>query len=369
MIDLIHNIAIAQGVVTGFVLLILKRNGKRDSKYIALFLLFLSLAITNESYGDYIEIEFHLLYPFKFFLLLPNLILLHINSKIIGTANSCKKVILNFLPGILEFGTLCFILLLTKLSIIDSNSNFLNYFDEVYNYLTINYTIFIQIIILKKIVLYNRNLYAFQSTIHYKYLNWLKWVCIIIIVNEIYYTLFYLLSNSPDTDNQSYVIYAIIELALIFYIGIGALLQVNLEIEIPLHDLSYQKPNKIDTDNSEVTNNHEMDSVFVKIESFMKTEHPFLNPNLNLKVLSQAMNIPERQISNAINQNSEQNFYSYINQYRVEAVKNMLANNEQTKYSIVGIGEAAGFNSKSSFYTNFKKVTDITPSQYIKEMS
>ena len=57
----------------------------------------------------------------------------------------------------------------------------------------------------------------------------------------------------------------------------------------------------------------------------------------------------------------EQNFYSYINQYRVEVVKTMLANNEQAKYSTVGIGEAAGFNSKSSFYTNFK--------QYLKKLS
>jgi len=101
----------------------------------------------------------------------------------------------------------------------------------------------------------------------------------------------------------------------------------------------------------------------------MKTERPFLNPNLNLKLLSQIMNLPERQISNAINQNSEQNFYTYINQYRVNTVKSMLNNNEQNKFSIVGLGEAAGFNSKSSFYSNFKKMTGVTPSQYIKNKS
>ncbi len=360
MIDLIHNIAIAQGIITGFVLLFLHRNGEYNFKYIALFLLLISLAITNESYGIYTDTEFHLLYPFKFFLLLPNLILLHINSKIIGV-NSRKKVLLNFLPGILEFITLCFILLFVKLSIVDSDSDFLYYFDEAYNYITISYIIFIQIIILKKIRFYNQNLFEFQSTIHYKYLNWLKWVCVIIIVNEIYYLLYYLLTDDLYS-NESYIIYAIIELILIFYIGIGALLQVNLKIEIP-------QPKKINTGNSEVANTLETDTIFTEIESFMKTQLPFLNPDLNLKLLSQTMNIPERQISNAINKNSEQNFYSYINQYRVETVKNMLANNKQATYSIVGIGEAAGFNSKSSFYTNFKKVTGISPSQYIKELS
>ncbi len=218
-------------------------------------------------------------------------------------------------------------------------------------------------------MLYNQSLYAFRSTIHYKYLNWLKWVCITIIINEIYYTLFYLLSNNPETDDQFYLVYAIIELALIFYIGIGALLQVNLEIEISLNDVNYLNPTKIGAESSEFTNSQETDSAFKKIESFMNMEHPFLNPNLNLKLLSQSINIPERQISNAINKNASQNFYSYINGYRVEAVKNMFANNKQATYSIIGIGESAGFNSKSSFYTNFKKATNLSPSQYIKEMS
>ena len=362
MINSIHHIAIAQGIITGLVLLFLKRNGRHDSKFIALFLLLLSFAIVNELYGDYTETEFHILYPFKFFLLLPNLILLHVNSKIIGE-NSNKTVIINFIPGLIEFIILCCILLLAKLNVINSDSEFLFYFDEAYNYITITYTIFIQFIILKKIRLYNKNLFEFRSTIQYKYLNWLKWVCIIIIANEIYYTLFYLLANDSDTD-QLYVVYTTIEASLIFYIGIGALLQVNVEIEIPLHD-------SINNEKSTIENqdNNETDTIFLQIESFMKKERPFLNPNLNLKLLSKAMNISERQISNAVNQNSEQNFYSYINQYRVKTVKEMLANNEQLKYSIVGIGEAAGFNSKSSFYTNFKKVTGITPSQYIKKMS
>ncbi len=366
MIEIIHYIAIVQGVVTGLVLLFLKRNGKRDSKYIALFLFLLSLGIINETYGDYYGVEFYFLYPFKFFLLLPNLIFLHINSKIIG-ANSRKKITLNFLPGILEFVTLCFILLFVKLNLLDSESDFLYYFDESYNYLTVAYTIFIQILILKKIRIYNRNLYEFQSTIHYKYLNWLKWVCVIIIVNELYYMLYYLLTDDLDLNDQPYIIYAIIELALIFYLGIGALLQVNLKIEIPALSTNNLDP---DNNNSSINaNKSETHFLFIEIETFMKTQQPFLNPDLNLKSLSQIMNIPERQISNAINKNSEQNFYSYINQYRVEAVKKMLANNKQETYSIVGIGEAAGFNSKSSFYTNFKKATGISPSQYIKELS
>ena len=361
---MVHIIAIVQGIVTGLVLLFLKRNGKHDSKYIALFLLLLSLAIINESYGDYSNVDYQLLYPFKFFLLLPNLIFLHINSKIVG-ANSRKRVFLNFIPGIIEFLTLSLLLLLIKSGWIEEESDFLFYFDEFYNYLTISYTIFIQIVILKKIRIYNKSLFEFQSTVHYKYLNWLKWVCFIIIFNEMYYTVYYFMTDELESDAKYYIIYAIIELALIFYLGIGALLQVNLKIEIPLPNSTLSEENNI----SETSNRSETDNVFQEVESFMSNREPFLNPDLNLKLLSQAMNISERQISNAINKNSGQNFYSYINQYRVEAVKIMLEENKQATFSIVGIGELAGFNSKSSFYTNFKKVTGSSPSQYIKEMS
>ena len=101
MIDIIHYIAIVQGTVSRFVLLFLKHNVKRDSKYLALFLLLLALAITNGMYGDYTGNDFHLLSLFKFFLLLPNLIYLHVNSKLIGP-NSREIVFLNFIPGILE---------------------------------------------------------------------------------------------------------------------------------------------------------------------------------------------------------------------------------------------------------------------------
>jgi len=256
LINSIHYIAITQGIITGIVLLFLKRNEKREFKYLALFLILLSLAIINESYGDYLDSEFHVLYPFKFFLLLPNLIFLHVNSKVIGE-NSNKTVLINILPGSIEFVILCGLLILSKLNMIDSDSEFFFYFDDLYNYLTIIYTIIIQIIILKKIRHYNRNLFAFKSTIHYKYLNWLKWVCIIIIVNEIYYTLFYLFTNDPDTDNKIYAVYAIIELVLIFYISIGSLLQVNMDIDIPVIDSIIKN---IEVINPEKTNQN--DSVF-----------------------------------------------------------------------------------------------------------
>ena len=61
-------------------------------------------------------------------------------------------------------------------------------------------------------------------------------------------------------------------------------------------------------------------------------------------------------------------FYDYINQFRVEEVKERLRNPEFKHYSIESIGLDSGFNSKSSFFSIFKKHTSLTPYNYKKQI-
>ncbi|MFT5779555.1 MAG: AraC-like DNA-binding protein [Crocinitomicaceae bacterium] len=367
MIDTIHYIGIVQALVIGVVLFSVRSNGRLEFKYLAILLACFSLALLNEVYGDYSDSAFHVLYPFKFFFLLPNLVYLHVNSKIIG-ANSRKTVLFYLLPGIIEFISLLTLMILVKSGSLDPESNFLFYFEEVYTYLTIAYTIWIQIIILRKISLYNSHLFKFLSTVHYKYLNWLRWVCVIMITNELYYVILYLFSSDIEANDLFYSAYALIELVLIFYIGIGAMLQINLKIDIPIYaTLSNQDASSEDTSTTPIDS--KIDELFLSIESFMKERKPYLVPDLNLNTLSKMMGISERQLSVAINKSTDQNFYTYINSFRVEEVEFMLKNNHSEKFSIAGIGEAAGFKSKSSFYTNFKKTTGLSPVQFLKEQS
>jgi AraC-like DNA-binding protein len=145
------------------------------------------------------------------------------------------------------------------------------------------------------------------------------------------------------------------------------LLQSNLQIEIPKDLLSDESGPNEDLKTNEVTEFQH--KVFDDIEHFMQRKKPFLNADLNLKLLSQLMGISERQISNAINKNTGFNFYTFINQYRVQEAILMLKSEDYAKFSIVGIGEAAGFNSKSSFYNNFRKVTNVSPSRYLQNPS
>ena len=60
-------------------------------------------------------------------------------------------------------------------------------------------------------------------------------------------------------------------------------------------------------------------------------------------------------------------FYNFINKYRVEEAKKLLASTKMDEFNILGIAFASGFNSKTTFNTTFKKIVGISPSQYSKE--
>jgi len=72
-------------------------------------------------------------------------------------------------------------------------------------------------------------------------------------------------------------------------------------------------------------------------------------------------------LSKLMNTHSGSNFSDYINKYRVEEAKKLLGDNSFSAYTIVAIGLECGFNSKSTFYSAFKKFTGVTPTAFRKE--
>ena len=105
-----------------------------------------------------------------------------------------------------------------------------------------------------------------------------------------------------------------------------------------------------------------------KLETYMQTHQPHLQPELTLNTLAEALEMPPRYLSQIINYHLGQNFSDFINTYRVEAAKQRLRNPKDDKETILEVLYEVGFNSKSSFNAIFKKKTGLTPSEFKQKM-
>ena len=91
----------------------------------------------------------------------------------------------------------------------------------------------------------------------------------------------------------------------------------------------------------------------------------YSNANLNIRVLSDQINMPYYKVSAFIHSAFNQNFNEFINSIRVKEFINELHQNSHQSLTIKGLANKVGFKSTSAFYKAFKKETGTTPSKYI----
>ncbi|MGX5685159.1 helix-turn-helix domain-containing protein [Chryseobacterium cucumeris] len=104
------------------------------------------------------------------------------------------------------------------------------------------------------------------------------------------------------------------------------------------------------------------DSFSSRLERLMNTEELYKNPNLKLSDVASKMNISAHQLSQLLNDNLGKSFSIYINEYRIHEACEKIENGSYLK--IEEIGYEVGFNSKSTFFSTFKKIKNTTPLLY-----
>jgi len=101
-----------------------------------------------------------------------------------------------------------------------------------------------------------------------------------------------------------------------------------------------------------------------RIISLMESEKLYEEPELTLQMLSDKLGVQSYQASQVINEGLKRNFYELVNGYRVDAAKRLLLDPKNDNYTILSVGFEAGFNSKTTFHSVFKKFTGLTPTEY-----
>ena len=124
-----------------------------------------------------------------------------------------------------------------------------------------------------------------------------------------------------------------------------------------------------DTTKQKVIPDSDLELQKAKLLKLMSNEEPFLDAELSLIRLAELMSLTPHQLSYVINAGFHENFFLFVNRYRVERVKELLLDKKKNHLSIMGIAFESGFNSKTSFNTTFKKISSQTPTEFRKSSS
>lgn len=108
------------------------------------------------------------------------------------------------------------------------------------------------------------------------------------------------------------------------------------------------------------------DILLEKIRYALHEEQVFLNKGITIVDFAKKIDVSPKLLSTLINRKFETNFNELINNYRVDYAKDLLEKNILERYSIEGLANMAGFNSRITFFNVFKKKEGVSPSEYLK---
>jgi len=169
-------------------------------------------------------------------------------------------------------------------------------------------------------------------------------------------------------------------IGIVYILGYDALVRKKNEIiklvyvqEIQKQDISVFAT-ETDTNETETRQKYEknvlseikINDISDKISTCISKEKPYRNPELRLNDLAQFIGEHPNNVSHVLNDLFQKNFYDFINFYRIEDAKLLLKSPDFKNFTITAIGFEVGFNSKTSFYSAFKKFANTTPAQFQK---
>lgn len=363
----IQNVLILFGAIQGFTLcFFLYKNKQRNSLAYSFFILFLfSLAYFNLWYGLYFMEIYYIGtipivgFPYPYDYLIATGFYFYIKSHIVkqGKKPFYKKQSYLFIPAILYgfFQLYCYFIVIK-----DGDSTIIRKI-EASGFYTINEFVrlafnlglgFSAIVFLRKI----RIKHEFRSKAS-KNLNWL------FLFSKVFigYTLLSIILTGitflfGKVNINSFYLTFLTNTVFIYWIGY----------------LGYTKSNLFFFEhilNIETHQNEKQQYIEQKLSHYINEEEKFKDHDISLTKLAILLEISGKELSEHINIIHKMNFSEYINTYRVRKVKTLLDSSKLKHYTLEAISSEAGFSSKSSFNTIFKKITGCTPSQYKKRQN
>jgi AraC-like DNA-binding protein len=205
----------------------------------------------------------------------------------------------------------------------------------------------------------------------YDDLNWLKLFIKLGSVVIFFWVLAVVMLNVYDNEDY-YGLLRLTSSIWLYWVGYQGFYKYNvvedrivLRQTIASDKVLISSPRNIDSaDQDDDFFNEKHQNDFEKIKDLIIKNKLYLEPLLSMEDIADELRMSKSYISKLINSYSDYNFSDFVNSLRVEQAKKFLSNDEFSNYTIVAIGLECGFNSKSTFYSAFKKFTSETPTTF-----
>lgn len=106
--------------------------------------------------------------------------------------------------------------------------------------------------------------------------------------------------------------------------------------------------------------------IVARMKSYLEREKVYTNADLKMKDLADVLHLSAPKLSQVFNLYLGQNYYDFINGYRLNEFKRLIEEGENKRYTITALSEKCGFK-KSNFFSTFRKVEGMTPTEYLKK--
>ena len=104
-----------------------------------------------------------------------------------------------------------------------------------------------------------------------------------------------------------------------------------------------------------------------RMKEYLERERVYTNADLKMKDLADVLHLSAPKLSQVFNLYLGQNYYDFINDYRLAEFKRLIDEGEYKRYTITALSEQCGFK-KSNFFSTFRKVEGMSPQEYLKKI-
>ena len=365
LITIIILIGIGQGFFVSVLLLTLNRGNKTANRLLGILIFLFSVSISGFAFirtDSYKDFPFIIGFPSTVIFLFGPLFYFYVKELTTGDFKLKKEDSLHIIPFIiLIVYKIPFFLKGTEVKLASLKS--MGTFDENLVILIIQIIhLFIYLFFVKRLLNeYELKIKSSMSSLDKINLRWISVGMNSFIVIFGIMTIFIFLFISGINVYSIYItVIPLLVSIIILAIGYFGLTQpIIIRPEFEVNKLKKYEKSSLTNVNSE--------KYLSKLLDIMESEKPFLNNDLTLQKLSEMLSVSQHHLSQIINEKLNQNFFDFVNSYRIEEAKRLLLDKRGELLTILAIAEEVGFNSKSAFNIAFKKYTSMTPTQFKKQ--